>query len=184
MTLLDISVHRSSQDRIGVLQSALRRCKSQLAANCGAEDLLLFLLGGNHDELQFFELMKTERTYVYSFVLEPWLMSLFSSQLEHRVFALEKTLAGCESEHPDVFKHMKAEVNALEELSKANAELDQYQKTFGNLLGLPPDVAQLVEHLQSKETELEKLRLVVREFETVRASLLLLYLEFKLVGNA
>ena len=99
------------------------------------------------------------------------------------MFALEKTLAGCEIEHPDVLKHMKAEVHALEELSKATAELDQYRKTFGNLLGLPPDVAQLAEQLQLKEAELEKLRLVVRELEMVCASLLLFCLEFKLVGN-
>jgi len=100
------------------------------------------------------------------------------------VFALEKTLASCESEHSDVFKHAKAEAHALEELSKANAVLNQYQNTFGNLLSLPPDIAQLAEQLQLKETELEKLRLVIREFETVCASFLLLYLEIKLVGIA
>lgn len=46
------------------MQSELRRCKAQLAANAGAEDLLDFFLGGNLDESKLCEVLKEEKAYV------------------------------------------------------------------------------------------------------------------------
>ncbi len=48
------------QERITILQSELSRCKAQLAATANCEELMLFFLGGNADEVKYFK-MATER---------------------------------------------------------------------------------------------------------------------------
>ena len=81
---------------------------------------------------------------------------------------LEKTLEGYEYEHPDIVKHMRAQADAMEQLSKATVELQNYRQVFGESCNLSPDVTQLAEQLRAKETELEKFRLIARELESVR----------------
>lgn len=81
---------------------------------------------------------------------------------------LEETLAGYEYKHPDIVKHMRAQADAMEQLSKVTAELQNYRQVFGDMCNLTPDVVQLAEQLRVKETELKKLRLIARELESVR----------------
>ena len=55
VTLLTTRAH---QDRITVLESELKRHKTQLAANAGNEDLLRFFLGDNSEDLSYVDDLK------------------------------------------------------------------------------------------------------------------------------
>ncbi|KAF8904461.1 hypothetical protein CPB84DRAFT_1845408 [Gymnopilus junonius] len=121
-------------ERINILQSELSRCKAQLAANAGSEDLML-------------------------------------EKAENRLAVLEKTFSIYQNDNPDVAQHMKAEAEAIERLSQVNADLEKYERTYGPLASLPPDVTQLAEQLRLKERELEQLRLVDRQRQEAESSL-------------
>lgn len=53
-----INVLNIAQERINILQSELSRCKAQLAVHANSEDLMLFFLGGNIDQVRYFEALK------------------------------------------------------------------------------------------------------------------------------
>ncbi|PPQ99442.1 hypothetical protein CVT24_005249 [Panaeolus cyanescens] len=128
----------NNSERIQVLQSELSRCKAQLAANASAKDLMLFFLGGDHDQYKYFESLKTQK-----------------EQYEHRIAALEQTLAN----QQDQGKQLKGEAHALEQLAEARNQLAFYERTFGSYSSLAPDAKQLALQLRTKEEELERLRL-------------------------
>ena len=81
--------------------------------------------------------------------------------------ALEQTFSVYQDDHPDIVRHMEAEADAIQRLSQAKAELEKYQRTYGVLSALPPDVSQLAEQLHLKEVELEKLRLLEHQRQEV-----------------
>ncbi|KAH9485124.1 E3 ubiquitin-protein ligase BRE1 [Psilocybe cubensis] len=144
----------SNSERINILQSELSRCKAQLAAHANSEELMSFFLAGNIDQVRYFEAMREAK-----------------SQAEGRVAALEQTIEQYKIDQPDVVQHMKSEANALQQLSKLKAELDKYQRTYGTLSTLPPDVSELAKELRAKETELEKLRLLETQRKESESSL-------------
>ncbi|KDR75197.1 hypothetical protein GALMADRAFT_69292 [Galerina marginata CBS 339.88] len=144
----------SNSERINILQSELSRCKAQLAANAGSEELMVFFLGGNIDEVRFFEGLKEQK-----------------SQAESRVAALEQTFSIYQDDHPDIVEHMKAEAEAIQQLSQVNAALERYKQTYGTLSTLPPEVSQLAEQVRIKELELESLRLAERQRQENESSL-------------
>ena len=49
------------QQRLTIMESELSRTKAQLAAQACSKEHLLFFLGGNTDELQFFEDLKEQK---------------------------------------------------------------------------------------------------------------------------
>lgn len=95
-----------------------------------------------------------------------FLISL-NRQAEARIAALERTFATYQSDQPDIAQHMRAEADAIEQLSRLKTELDKYQRTYGPLSTHSPDVTQLVEKLRSKEEELENLRLLEKQRKEV-----------------
>ncbi|KAF8973107.1 BRE1 E3 ubiquitin ligase-domain-containing protein [Flammula alnicola] len=148
------SLVESNSERINILQSELSRCKAQLAATASAEDIMLFFLGGNMDEVRYFEGLKEQKI-----------------QAENRVAALEQTFSIYQDDHPDIVQHMKAQADALEQLSRVKSELEKYQRTFGSLSTMSGDVSQLTEQLRIKEVELERLRLLETQRKENEASL-------------
>ncbi|KAF9568023.1 BRE1-domain-containing protein [Agrocybe pediades] len=144
----------SNAERLNILKSELVRCKAQLAANANSEELMLFFLDGDIDQVRYFERMKEQK-----------------SELERRLQALETAFSDFDKDHPDVAKHMQAEAEALEQLSKARKELDKYQRIFGSSSSLSPDASHLAEQLRAKESELEKLRLLERQRQENESSL-------------
>lgn len=63
---------------------------------------------------------------------------------------------------------MEAEANALQKLAAATSKLEKYEKTYGDLSTLPPDVAQLAEKIREQEDEINKLRLMDAQHTRVR----------------
>ncbi|KAJ7446245.1 BRE1 E3 ubiquitin ligase-domain-containing protein [Mycena galericulata] len=129
--------------RIVVLESQLSRHKAQLAANAGNEDLMRFFFSGQLDDMAYIEELKNRVTMA-----------------EQRAAAVDQTLSIFQDDHPNVVQHMEAEASALQQLAAATAKLDSYERTYGNLSTLPPDVAQLAEKLREQEDEIKKLRLI------------------------
>lgn len=59
----------------------------------------------------------------------------------------------------DQHGYMEATADAFKQLSEANAQLEKYKRTYGDLSTLSPDVSRLAEQLRTKEVELERLRI-------------------------
>ncbi|KAF8635226.1 hypothetical protein AX17_004001 [Amanita inopinata Kibby_2008] len=135
----------SRSERILALESEVKRLKSRLAAEARDEDLMSFIFSENGD--------MSSNAYVDS-------LKSRALAAESRVAALEEMLAMLQGDQSDVVQHMKAEANTRQKLSEVTAELERYQRIYGNSSSLPPDVSQLAEQLQQKENELQQLRLV------------------------
>jgi E3 ubiquitin-protein ligase BRE1 len=88
------------------------------------------------------------------------LNTILSSQAENRIAALEQTFSIYQDDHPDIVQHMKAEADALEELSRVKSELERYQRIYGPSATLSADVSHLMKQLQDKEGECQQLRLL------------------------
>ncbi|KAF8160794.1 BRE1 E3 ubiquitin ligase-domain-containing protein [Crassisporium funariophilum] len=144
----------ANTQRLDILQSELSRCKAKLAANAGAEDLMQFFLDGGIDQLQYYESLKEQK-----------------GQAESRVAALEQTFAIYQDDHPDIVQHMKAQADALNQLSEVTTQLEKYKRTYGDLSSLPPNVADLAERLRSSEAELERVRLLAKQQSESEGSL-------------
>lgn len=65
---------------------------------------------------------------------------------------------------------MEAEANALQKLAAATAKLEKFEKTYGDLSSLPPDVAQLAEKIRVQDEEINRLRLMDAHHIKVRAN--------------
>lgn len=142
------------------MESEVRRHKAQLAANAGNEDLMLYFTGGNIDEAVYIESLKDRVTYLQALKLRLLLLTSSHSAAENRAAALEQTLSIFDDDHPDVVEHMKAEADALQKLSEAEAQLVKYKTIYGDNSTLPPDVSKMAEQLGQKEDEIQKLRLL------------------------
>ncbi|KAF7376361.1 putative allantoicase [Mycena sanguinolenta] len=123
-------------------KSQLGRHKAQLAASAGNEDLMRFFFSGELDDLGYIEELRNRVILA-----------------EQRAAAVNQTLSIFQDDHPNVVQHMEAEANALQKLAAATAELESYQKTYGELSSLNPDVAQLAEKVKVQEEEIKRLRL-------------------------
>lgn len=76
---------------------------------------------------------------------------------------------------------MKAQADALEGLAQVKSELEKYQSTFGPLATMSPDLAQLKEQLQSKESEIQQLRLLETQGKAVCFTVTFIYFSLTLV---
>ncbi|KAJ6594095.1 BRE1 E3 ubiquitin ligase-domain-containing protein [Mycena capillaripes] len=137
------SLAETRSARILVLESQLSRHKAQLAANAGNEDLMQFFFSGQLDDMAYIEELKNR-----------------VMTAEQRAAAVDQTLSIFQDDHPNVVQHMEAEANALQKLASATAKLEKYEKTYGDLSSLPPDVAQLAEKIRVQEEEINRLRLM------------------------
>ncbi|KAJ7680562.1 BRE1 E3 ubiquitin ligase-domain-containing protein [Mycena polygramma] len=137
------SLAEARSARIVVLESQLSRHKAQLAANAGNEDLMQFFFSGQLDDMAYIEELKNR-----------------VMTAEQRAAAVDQTLSIFQDDHPNVVQHMEAEANALQKLAAASAKLEKYEKTYGDLSSLPPDVAQLAEKIRVQEEEINRLRLM------------------------
>jgi E3 ubiquitin-protein ligase BRE1 len=78
------------------------------------------------------------------------------SNAENRVAALEQMVSINHDQPAELMERMK---EAFEQLADANAQLEKYRRTYGDLSTPPPDVAHLAEQLRMKEEDLERLRM-------------------------
>ncbi|GLB37588.1 putative BRE1 E3 ubiquitin ligase [Lyophyllum shimeji] len=140
----------SRSERIAALESEVSRCKAQLAAHAGDEELMTFFMSGNTEDAAYYQSLRDR-----------------AAAADERVAALEETLSKYQGDHPDVAEHMKAEANALEKLAEAQSQLEKYKAVYGDPSSLPPDVSTLAEQLRHKEEEIQKLR--VAEIQRTQA---------------
>jgi E3 ubiquitin-protein ligase BRE1 len=94
------------------------------------------------------------------------------SNAENRVAALEQMFSIYHDQPAELMERMKATAEAFEQLSNANTQLEKYERTYGDLSTLPPDIAHLAEQLSAKEEELKRLRMsVTQQTEVIQAHL-------------
>ena len=91
--------------------------------------------------------------------------------------ALEQMVSIHHDQPAELMERMK---EAFEQLADANAQLEKYRRTFGDLSTLPPDVAHLAEQLRMKEEDLERLRLSATQQTEVFLKYSSLYNTYKL----
>ena len=103
------------------------------------------------------------RNCQYLFYLYFHLLTMLYSNAENRVAALEQMFSVYQDQPAELMERMKATAEAFEQLSDANAQLEKYKRTYGDLSTLPPDIAHLAEQLRTKEEELERLRMSVTQ---------------------
>ncbi|KAK1218814.1 E3 ubiquitin-protein ligase bre1 [Marasmius sp. AFHP31] len=145
----------SRAERITVLNSQLRRCRLQLAAQSNSEDIVSLLLNDPNDDVTVVDKLRTRL-----------------SAADNRLAALEQACSKLDEEHPDITRHIQAESDALQKLSDVSKELEKYRRVYGELTSLQPDVGQLASQLQQKDDELQRLRLLDQQREQASISLL------------
>ncbi|PFH53827.1 hypothetical protein AMATHDRAFT_136911 [Amanita thiersii Skay4041] len=145
----------SRSERIVVLESEVKRLKTRLAAEASNEDLMTFIAeDGNATTSAYIDALRNR-----------------AINAEARVTALEQSLAIFQDDHPDVVEHMRSEAEARMKLAEVTAQLEKYQRVYGNSSTLPPDVSHLAEQLKQKENELQRLRLINTQQTQAEASL-------------
>ncbi|KAK7472721.1 E3 ubiquitin-protein ligase bre1 [Stygiomarasmius scandens] len=144
----------SRAECIGVLRSQLQRCKLQLAANAGRDDIVKFLLESSDADVSYVENLRSR-----------------ADATESKLAAYEEALSKLDENHPDLGKHLKAEADALSKLSDISAHLAKYQSLYGDLSSMSPDLSRLAAALQEKEDELHRLRLLDSQRSQSEASL-------------
>lgn len=85
----------------------------------------------------------------------------FISEAEAKSAALEQALSTLNKDHPDVAQHITAEATAREELARISKELTRYRSIFGESSAL--ETRTLVQQLETKDGELQKLRLLTEQ---------------------
>lgn len=79
---------------------------------------------------------------------------------------VDQAFSSLDCDRPDIAPHVRAEAEALEQLAKAKAELEEYRRIFG---GPSTDIVRLAEQLRAKDAELEQIKLTAKELEEVRS---------------
>ncbi|KAH9839472.1 BRE1-domain-containing protein [Rhodofomes roseus] len=143
----------SRSERIEMLKSEVTRLRSRHAAQTGDEDLLHFILRGYSEESKEYvdDIKERLRT------------------AEARVAALEVTLS--QRQQSDNAGDLRHEVDARERLAAAEKELEKYRSVYGDTSALPPDVTSLLERLQQREHEFERLTLQLTQQQEAEASI-------------
>jgi E3 ubiquitin-protein ligase BRE1 len=90
---------------------------------------------------------------------------MLHSAAESKAVSLEKTLAGLHG--PDVVRHIKLEAETRQKLSEVTAQLENYQRIYGDS-SLPPDLSRLAKQLKQKDEEIQQLRLIKDQQSQVR----------------
>jgi DNA repair ATPase RecN len=140
---------------------------------------MLFFLGGNTESLRYVESLKEQKMSICSYLYSFSLSNVLYSNAENRVAALEQLVSTYHDQPAELLDRMK---EALEQLADANAQLEKYRRTYGDLSTLPPDIAHLAEQFRTKEEELERLRMSVIQ-QTEVFSQTHLYVYTKLINS-
>lgn len=91
------------------------------------------------------------------------------SEAETKSASLEQALSTLNKDHPDITQHITAETNAREELARSSKELARYCSILGESSAL--DVRTLAQQLETKDSELQKLRLLTEQQAQAETSL-------------
>lgn len=91
------------------------------------------------------------------------------SEVEVKSAALEQALSTLNKERPDIAQHITAETAAREELAGTLKELARYHSIFGESSAL--DARTLSRQLETKDGELQKLRLLTEQQAQAETSL-------------
>jgi predicted nucleic acid-binding Zn-ribbon protein len=143
---------------------------------------MLFFLDGNTESVCYVESLKEQKMSIFSHLYSFSRSNVLYSNAENRVAALEQMVSIYHDQPAELKERMK---EALEQLADANAQLEKYRRTYGNLSTLPSDVAHLAEQLRTKEEELERLRMsVTQQTEVSFFSNSSLYNTYKLTCHA
>ncbi|KAL0578744.1 E3 ubiquitin-protein ligase bre1 [Marasmius crinis-equi] len=143
----------SRGEHINVLNSQLKRCRLQLAAQANREDIVSLLMD-NPNDVNYIETLHAKL-----------------QSAEKRLAALDQACSKLDAEQPDIARHIQGETEALQKLSEVSAELEKYRTVYGELSSLQPDAGQLASQLQQKEDELQRLRLLEQQREQTETSL-------------
>ncbi|KZT26692.1 hypothetical protein NEOLEDRAFT_1155451 [Neolentinus lepideus HHB14362 ss-1] len=130
-------------ERIAALESEVKRLRSRIAAATGDEELVEFL---------FSDESVLDRTYV-----DELKARLEKSDTELK--ALQESLSSLSQDHPDVAQHIQSEAEARQQIAQLAKELERYQSIFGDFSSSPD----LSSQLRSKEDELQKLKLQLKQ---------------------
>ncbi|KAG9316252.1 hypothetical protein JVU11DRAFT_2280 [Chiua virens] len=142
----------SRSERISQLQSEVARHKARLAALSGDEDLMKYFFEGKADDLDYVRSLKQKL-----------------HEAEARSAALEQSLSMLNNDHPDVARHTSSEATAREELAIMSKELARYRSIFGE--SSTTETHNLARQLETKEAELQKLRLLTEQQAQAETSL-------------
>ncbi|KAG8213579.1 BRE1 E3 ubiquitin ligase-domain-containing protein [Butyriboletus roseoflavus] len=142
----------SRSERISQLQSEVARHKARLAALSGDEDLMKYFFEGKFEDLDYVRNLKRK---------------LDEAQVKSA--ALEQALSAIDKDHPDVAQHITAETTAREELARTSKELARYRSIFGE--SSTPETRTLSQQLETKDGELQKLRLLTEQQAQAETSL-------------
>ncbi|KAF8740809.1 hypothetical protein AX14_007181 [Amanita brunnescens Koide BX004] len=145
----------SRSERITALESEVKRMKTRLAAEAHDEDLMKYIFAEDGDA--------TSGSYIES-------LKNRAIAAEGRVAALEKTFGSFQADRPDVLRHIKLEAETRQKLSEVTAQLENYQRVYGDS-SLPPDLSRLAKQLKQKDEELHQLRLIKDQQSQAEASL-------------
>ncbi|KAL0956409.1 hypothetical protein HGRIS_002557 [Hohenbuehelia grisea] len=126
--------------RIAALESEVRRCKSQLAAQAGNVELMTFLFRSDEDPTAYIEQLKGQL-----------------AAAEARASAAEQSFSYFR-DHPDAISVIRADAETKAKLEEVTAQLEKYQAVYGDASMLPPEIQKLSDLLQQKEAEIVRLR--------------------------
>lgn len=91
------------------------------------------------------------------------------SEAEAKSAALEQALSTLNQDRPDVAQHITSETTAREDLARASKELARFRSIFGGSSAL--DMRTLAQQLETKDGELQKLRLLTEQQAQAETSL-------------
>ncbi|KAF9263329.1 BRE1-domain-containing protein [Marasmius fiardii PR-910] len=144
----------SRAERISVLNSQLKRCRLQLAAQANREDIISLLMEDPNGDVSYVEELHQK-----------------FSNVKERLATLEQACSNLDEDNPDIARHVQAEAEALQKLSDVSAQLERYRTVYGEFSSLQPDVSQLASQLQQKEDELQRFRLLDKQREQTETML-------------
>ncbi|KAI9572298.1 hypothetical protein HD554DRAFT_2015366 [Boletus coccyginus] len=142
----------SRSERISQLQSEVARHKARLAALSGDEDLMNYFFEGKSEDLDYVRNLKRKL-----------------DEAEAKSAALEQALSTLNQDRPDVAQHIASETTAREELARTSRELARFRSIFGGSSAL--DARILAQQLETKDGELQKLRLLTEQQAQAETSL-------------
>ncbi|KAG8903228.1 E3 ubiquitin-protein ligase bre1, partial [Tulasnella sp. 403] len=134
------SINAFQKERIVSLVKETQRLRAALAVETGDQDYYAFIADNNEEGVSYVAALRTKL-----------------KDAERRVSALEKTIEGLHTSHPDVTRHLKSEAEARQLLAQAQERLEKYERVYGSSSG-------------SNAAESKKLvELVAEKDETLRA---------------
>ncbi|TDL25907.1 BRE1-domain-containing protein [Rickenella mellea] len=144
----------SRADRIVVLQSEVKRLQTRLAASSGNDDLLSFLTKDDNVNTSYVDDLKSRL-----------------AAAEAKVEALNASLSVLEATNPRRANDIAVDSDTRHQLSLAKEKIAAYEAIFGPQASLSAETSEVVKRLESKEEELQVMRLKDTQQEQAATSL-------------